>query len=205
LATIYDLKSRFQALLRGPSTSLARAGVSANAVTLAALILSFAHGAWLAVLPSSPWPLLLLPVTLFVRMALNAMDGIMAKEHGMASPAGALLNELSDVIADAALYLPFAFIPGVHASLVVVVVIAGIIAEMTGALGPMLGTKRCYDGPFGKSDRALAFGLLALLIGIGISPGPWTGLYLEILFALAVVTTINRARKIVAAAKASAP
>ena len=47
-----------------------------------------------------------------------------------------MLNELSDVIADAALYLPFALIPGLNAPLVVVVVVAGIVTEMAGALGP---------------------------------------------------------------------
>jgi len=204
LATIYDLKPRFQALLRPVAAALAQAGASANQVTVAALLLSLAQGAWLAVMPSSPWPLLLLPVTLFARMALNAIDGIMAKEHGLATPSGAILNEIADVVADAALYLPFAFIPGINASLVVVVVIAGIIAEMTGALGPMIGAPRCYGGPFGKSDRAFGFGLLAVLIGAGLAPGQWSELYLELLFALAVLTSINRARRIVAQAKGKA-
>ena len=90
-------------------------------------------------MPGSAWPLLVLPVTLFLRMAFNAIDGLMAKEHGQASAKGAVLNEISDVVADAALYLPFALIAGVNAPLVVLVVVAGIVAEMTGALGPMLG------------------------------------------------------------------
>jgi CDP-diacylglycerol--glycerol-3-phosphate 3-phosphatidyltransferase len=205
LATIYDLKPRFQALLRPIAAKLARAGISANAVTIAALLLSVAHGAWIAVMPSSAWPLLLLPVTLFLRMALNAIDGIMAKEHGQASPEGAVLNELSDVISDAALYLPFALIPGIDAGFVVAVVVTSIIAEMTGALGPMLGVQRCYAGPFGKSDRALAFGLLAVLIGLGLAPGFWSTLYLQLLFALGVLTIINRARRIVADAKHKMP
>ena len=201
LATIYDLKPRFQALLRPLSDALASAGVSANAFTVAALLLSFAHGAWLAVFPSSPWPLLLLPVTLFVRMALNAIDGMMAKEHGQASPQGAVLNELSDVIADAALYLPFALVPGVKGGLVVVVVVMSIVAEMAGTLGPMLGTSRRYDGPFGKSDRAFAFGLLAVLLGLGLVPGTWTTLYLSALLLLGIVTVLNRARSVVKGAK----
>jgi len=73
------------------------------------------------------------------------------------------MNALSDVIADAALYLPFALIPGVNAPLVVLVVVAGVIGEMAGALGPLVKAPRSYAGPFGKSDRALAFGLLAIL------------------------------------------
>jgi CDP-diacylglycerol--glycerol-3-phosphate 3-phosphatidyltransferase len=201
LATIYDLKPKFQALLRPLSDALARAGVSANGVTLAALALSLAHGAWLALAPQSRWPFLLLPVTLFVRMALNALDGMMAREHGMASPAGAVLNELGDVISDAALYLPFALVAGVNAALVVLVVILAIIGEMAGALGPLLGAQRCYDGPLGKSDRAFAFGLLAVLIGVGIGPGVWSTFMLAVLLVLGGLTIVNRARSIVAAAK----
>ena len=201
LATIYDLKPRFQALLRPVSDALVRAGLSANDVTLGALLLSAAHGAWLALMPNSRWPLLLLPVTLFVRMAFNAIDGMMAKEHGQASAAGAVLNELSDVIADAALYLPFALIPGLNAALVVLVVVMGVIVEMAGALGPMIGAARRYDGPLGKSDRAFAVGLLAVLLGIGIAPGLWSTLYLAALLLLSALTVLNRARSIVAEAK----
>jgi len=200
VATIYDLKPKFQALLRPIAAWLARAALTANAVTVAALLLSVAQGAWLALVPGEALPLLLLPVTLFVRMALNAIDGLMAKEHGLASPRGAVLNELSDVIADAVFYLPFALIPGVNAPLVVLVVVAGIIAEMTGALGPLIKAPRSYAGPFGKSDRALAFGLLAVLLGLGFAPGLWTSVYLGILLALSVCTVINRARRIVAEA-----
>ena len=202
--TIYDLKPRFQAVLRPIAAWLVGAGVSANAVTAAALVLSLAHGTWLMLMPGSAWPLLLLPVTLFVRMALNAIDGIMAKEHGQASPSGAVLNELSDVIADAALYLPFALIVGLDAWLIVLVVAVSLIAEMAGALGPMLGAKRNYAGPLGKSDRALAFGLLAVLLGTGLQPGLWSELYLWLLLALAIATIINRARQIVAEAKGRA-
>lgn len=204
MATIYDLKPRFQALLRPLSDALVRSRLSANDVTLGALLLSAAHGAWLALMPDSAWPLLLLPVTLFVRMAMNAIDGMMAKEHGQASPAGAVLNELSDVIADAALYLPFALIHGLNAVLVILVVVAGIVAEMAGSLGPLIKAQRNYAGPLGKSDRAFAFGLLAVLLGLGLTPGLWTTLYLAALLVLSGLTIVNRARRIVADAKGRA-
>ena len=43
-------------------------------------------------------------------MALNAMDGMLAREFGQQSALGGYLNEITDIVADAALYLPFAFI-----------------------------------------------------------------------------------------------
>jgi len=84
---------------------------------------------------------------------------------------------------------------------VVLVVVAGIVAEMTGALGPILGAQRSYAGPLGKSDRALAFGLLAVLMGMGLAPGLRSTLYLAGLLVLSALTVLNRARGVVAAAK----
>ena len=199
-----DLRSQ-AALLRPLADRLAKTGVTANGVTLAAVVLSLAHGAWLALAPASRWPFLLLPVTLFLRMALNAIDGMLAREHGMKSPESAVLNELGDVISDAALYLPFALVAGANAALVVLVVITAIVGEMAGALGPLLGAQRRYDGPLGKTDRAFAFGTLGFLIGVGVTPGMWSTVILAVLPALSALTIVNRARNIVAEAKAKTP
>ncbi|MEM8575494.1 MAG: CDP-alcohol phosphatidyltransferase family protein [Pseudomonadota bacterium] len=202
MATIYDLKPRFQALLRPLAARLVTAGFSANSVTLAALILSLLQGAAIAFWPNALWPLALLPVTLFVRMALNAIDGIMAKEHDQKTVEGALLNELSDVVSDAALYLPFALISGVNALLVVLIVVMSVIAEMTGVLGQAIGGTRRYEGPFGKSDRAFGFGALAVLMVVGLTPGAWTTFVLGAMLALAVLTVWNRAKQAVVEAGA---
>ncbi len=204
MATLYDLKPRFQSCLRPLAAWLARNGVTANAVTLATLVLCLAQGVWISLQPAASLPLLLMPVTLLLRMAFNAVDGLMAKEHGQSSPRGAILNELSDVIADAGLYLPFALIAGVSAPLVVLVVLAGVIAEMAGAAGPLTGASRRYDGPAGKSDRAFAFGLLAVLLGVGLAPGLWTSVYLAVLLLLSATTVWNRARAVVTEAKKEA-
>src|SRR5688572_15098623 len=109
--SIYDLKPRFQALLRPGTRGLARAGVTANQVTLAACVVSVALGAYLTLRPERAL-FLLLPLWFFVRMAFNAIDGMLAREFGQSSRLGAYLNELTDVISDAFLYLPFAMLPG---------------------------------------------------------------------------------------------
>ena len=121
MASIYDIKPAFQNLLRPATRGLAAAGVTANQVTLAAALLSGAVGACIAVKPGERWPLLVLPGFLFVRMALNAIDGMLAREHNMKSRLGAVLNEIGDVLADTALYLPLALVPGVSAPLIVIV------------------------------------------------------------------------------------
>ena len=143
-------------------------------MTLFAVLLSFVLGGLVAWFPSERWPLLLIPAGLLVRMALNAIDGMLAREHDMKSDLGGVLNELGDVLSDAALYLPFALIPGVSAPLTVVAVVLAVTTEMAGVVAVQIGATRRYDGPMGKSDRAFAFGLLALLLGLGVSPGRWT-------------------------------
>lgn len=193
MPTIYDLKPKFQALLRPFCRRLAEAGVTANQVTLIACGLSIAHGAAHLMNPGAKWVLTLLPVILFVRMALNAIDGMLAREFGQASKLGAILNELTDVISDAALYLPFALIPGVPASLVVVAVLFGVIAEMTGVIGVQIGASRRYDGPLGKSDRAFFFGALAVLL-VMFDTGLWSTVLIAFACALGAATIVNRSK-----------
>ena len=201
MPTLYDIKPRFQALLRPLVRGLAAGGVTANQVTLAAAGLSLAVGALLAWRPESRVILLLVPVILFVRMALNAIDGMLAREHGQKSPLGAVLNEICDVIADAALYLPFALFPELDSGLVVGVVVLAIVSEMTGVVAVQIGASRRYDGPLGKSDRAFLFGLLALLAGLNVSLFRWGDILLLIALVLLVVTVINRAKKALAELK----
>jgi len=130
-----------------------------------------------------------------MRMALNAIDGMLARDHGQKSALGGVLNELTDVISDAALYLPFAFVAGFSPALVVLVVFLAALTEMTGVVCVQIGASRRYDGPFGKSDRAFAFGAMGLIVGLTGSPGAWINWLLAAMTVLLVLTVLNRARK----------
>jgi len=195
LATIYDLKPRFQALLRPLNSTLVGLGISANMVTLSALLFSVLLGLALAYHPQSSLLLLLMPLWLFLRMALNAIDGMLAREHDMQSRLGALLNEMGDVISDAALYLPLALIPGLPGALIVLIVLLSVMVEMIGVVSVQIGGSRRYDGPFGKSDRAFAFGLICLLLGLGIEAGTWSNWLLWAMALVSAVTLVNRGRQ----------
>ena len=192
--TLYDIKPAFQRLLRPACNGLAKAGVTANQVTVAAMLLSIATGAALVLLHEQRWTLLLLPAALLVRMALNAIDGMLAREHSMQSALGGMLNELGDVISDIALYVPFGLIAGVSPVAVNVAVVIAVLSEMTGVVAVQIGANRRYDGPMGKSDRALAFGLLAIVLGFGVEPGAWTNACLAVVATLTAATVVNRAR-----------
>lgn len=193
MPSVYDLKPRFQNLLRPLVQRLAALHVTANQVTIAAMLLSVAVGVAIARQPANRWLLLLVPFVLFVRMALNAIDGMLAREHNMQSRLGAVLNELGDVVSDVALYLPLALVPGFAPILVVPVVVLAIIVEMTGVVAVQIGASRRYDGPMGKSDRALVFGAVCLLLGLGLTPGTWLNIVLALTMVLSGATVIHRA------------
>ncbi|WP_020561805.1 CDP-alcohol phosphatidyltransferase family protein [Methylosarcina fibrata] len=196
MATIYDLKPAFQNRLRPLTRKLADGGFTANQVTLAALALSLATGTLLAAMGRTrPEMYLMLPAVLLIRMALNAIDGMLAREHGMQSPLGAVLNELSDVVSDAALYLPFALLPGVSPTWVVLASVGALLTEMAGVVAVQIGASRRYDGPMGKSDRAFVFGAAGLAIGAGVVPGTWLNGLFGLVLALTLLTVVNRSRR----------
>lgn len=195
MISVYQLKSRFQNLLRPLVTRLYERGVTANQVTLGACGLSLLVALAVALLASHAWIFLLIPLWMFLRMALNAMDGMLAREFGQQSKLGAYLNELTDVIADSALYLPFALLAGVSPGLVVLVVVLAIISEYAGVLGVMVGASRRYDGPMGKSDRALCFGVFGVCVAVGQLPLAWLNPLLALVALLLVLTIVNRVRQ----------
>ncbi|WP_428738428.1 CDP-alcohol phosphatidyltransferase family protein [Sulfurimonas sp.] len=194
MATIYDLKPKFQNLLRPIVNFLAHKHVTPNQVTWAAFILSISFGLLIAFTNGAMWSLLFVPVVMFVRMALNAIDGMLAKEHNMQTKVGAILNEMSDVIADTALYLPLIFVSGINDVVIILFVITGILTEMAGVLSASLGGERRYDGPMGKSDRAFVFGFVCLVLGFGIEAGVWVDILLGIATILGVLTVLNRCK-----------
>ena len=161
--SIYDLKPKFQNLLRPLVIKLEQRGVTANQVTLTACSISVILGLILTALSGYHWLFILIPIWLFVRMALNAIDGMLAREFNQKSRLGGYLNEITDVVSDAALYLPFAFISPFDALQISLIIWLSALTEFCGVLGQVQGKTRRYDGPLGKSDRAFLFGVLGLV------------------------------------------
>lgn len=193
--TLYQLKPRFQSLLRPLTAALFVAGVTANQVTCVAMLASVAWGLWLLSVPAGSWPFLLLPLFLLLRMAMNAIDGMLARDFKQQSHSGAILNEVGDVVSDAALYAPFFLLPGASLALGASLIFLALLTEFIGLLGHVTGAGRRYDGPLGKSDRAVVFGALGLLLAFGVPLAPWFNALAGTLCVLLVWTCWNRARK----------
>ncbi|MEK6286533.1 MAG: CDP-alcohol phosphatidyltransferase family protein [Acidobacteriota bacterium] len=198
MASVYDLKPKFQALLRPLMRRLPAFGLTPNAVTVIAIVGSIAVGIAVSFGHSRPALLLLLPAWLFVRMALNAIDGMMARELGMSTQLGAVLNELGDAVSDLGLYLPLAFVHEPARWPVVAFSIGAVLTEFSGVLGRALGASRHYEGPMGKSDRAFvvgALGLAAFLFPAIVTAWPWIFAVAALLTAVTCLNRVSQALK----------
>jgi len=192
--SIYALKPNFQAVLRPLAGALGRAGVTANQITIAAAVVSVALGAFVVWRLPDTRAFLLIPLWMLLRMACNALDGMLALEFGQKTLLGAYLNELADAVSDVALYMPFSLLPPFSPVWTGLVIVLAVVSEYAGALGPLVGASRHYEGPMGKSDRAFVFGALGLWAGIAAPLPDWLALAMPVLAAALVVTIVNRVR-----------
>ncbi len=194
MPSVYDIKPRFQAMLRPLVSACVSRGVKPNHMTLAASLGSLAVGAALPSARQHPAVLLLLPAWLFVRMTLNAMDGMAAREHGLETSLGAVLNELGDVLSDLALYLPLALLAPDLLWPAIAFCLGALVTEFTGVLGQALGARRHYEGPMGKSDRALLLGVMGLVTALFPRLLRWWPAVLVAAALLTAWTSMNRIR-----------
>lgn len=192
--SLYALKPRFQDLLRPVAAAWSRMGLTANMVTMAAMIGSVVAGAAIAWLAAWRPIFLFVPAWFLIRMALNAIDGMMAREFHQKSVLGAYLNEIGDVVSDAALYAPFARLAWFGGAGIALVIALSIMTECAGVVGSSAGVGRRYDGPLGKSDRALVFGAIGAWVGCSAPTPAWFTWAVPLLAFLLVLTIVNRVR-----------
>ncbi|QMT32158.1 CDP-alcohol phosphatidyltransferase family protein [Alysiella filiformis] len=188
----YAFKPKFQEWVRPMAQKLVQNGITANQVTQFAAIVSVLLGVILSVFAGVSWLFFLQPIWLLLRMILNAIDGIMAREFMQESAQGGYFNEAGDVLADAALYLPFAFVAPLGGFSVGLLIWLAALTEIFGLLGKIHGFNgRRYDG-FGKSDRAAVFGVLALWYAFAGSLNVFAHLVIWLMIALSVYTCYLR-------------
>ena len=195
MISIYQLKPKFQSLLRPCANRLNNANITANQVTISACFGSIFVSFIVGLFSSYQWIFCVIPIWMLIRMALNAIDGMLAREFQQKTDLGAYLNEIGDVISDIALLLVFMQLDNVSNNLVILVVLLSFLSEYAGVLGLMVGSSRRYDGPMGKSDRAFVFGAISLGIGVYQLPLDWIDPILWMISFLLIYTVINRIRK----------
>ena len=165
MISVYQLKSKFSDILRPLIKVMVKIGITANMVTISAFILSVAVGIFLYFfVPKNICAYWALPIALFIRMALNNIDGVIAREYNQKSNIGAIYNELGDILSDIAIYVPFLYVCGCNFWLIFLFTILTIISETVGIMGIQINASRRYDGPMGKSDRAFWLSILSIVL-----------------------------------------
>ena len=195
LISIYEIKPKFQQLLMPIVDWMRKIGMTPNQVTILALLLSIVTGIILSIFHENKWIYILMPIVMFVRMALNAIDGVMAKKYQMKSHLGLLLNELGDVISDLFLFIPFVFIAEDYGIGIMLFISLSIISEMAGVTVQVIGSSRRYDGPMGKSDRAFIVGFISFLIFVHLNIIPYLHFVFYICSILMLINIYNRITK----------
>ena len=164
MISVYKLKPKFQKLLQPLLLLLKRIGVSPNHITVFTIIFSIIIGYILFLGIQDRFWFLIVAVGLLLRMMLNALDGMMAKQFNLQSKLGEILNEIGDVISDIAIYFPFIYFESIKSEYVIIFIFLSIINEFCGVLAKLISGTRRYDGPMGKSDRAFLVGVICIII-----------------------------------------
>tara|TARA_B100000965_G_C19419527_1_gene681471 strand:+ start:187 stop:789 length:603 start_codon:yes stop_codon:yes gene_type:complete len=164
MISVYKIKPKFQKSLQPILVILRKIGVSPNQITIFTILFSFIIGYFLINgIENKIW-FLFVSLGLLVRMALNALDGMMAKKYNLQSTKGEILNEIGDIISDVAIYFPFIYFDSINIEYVIIFIVLSIINEFCGILSKSIYGERRYDGPMGKSDRALLVGLICIAL-----------------------------------------
>lgn len=201
--SLYDMKPRFRKILNPLADRLA--WLHPDAITLAGLGASGLALLCFLGAPQQRWLLLFVPCCLFVRIACNALDGLVAQRTGKARAFGEVLNEGSDRLSDVILLLGLGFTPLASLPLAALTTVTVLLSSYAGILGKAVGVAREYGGILGKADRMFWMGLTAIMTWkIGLTKIHIAGfefrsafdVMLAIFLPLAVVTTYQRIYRI---------
>ncbi len=143
---LYAGKSRIVGRLGPVVERLVTAGVSADALTLAAVPVALVAGVAILLSTEAPPLLLVVPVLAATRLVLNLLDGAVARRSGRSHPRGELYNEVGDRVADVAFLAPVAALPGASAPIVLLGVLVGVLASYVGVAAKAAGGERIYRG-----------------------------------------------------------
>lgn len=160
---LYRTKPAAQRFIRPLVDVCVAGGVSADAITLAAVPVAALGGLCLALSGTVPVLLLTVPLLAAVRLVLNLIDGQVARRTGATHPWGEVLNELGDRIADVLFIGGLAFVAAVGPLLALGAVTAAVLASYAGVVARAVGAPRQYGGVMSKPGRMTVLAVAAPL------------------------------------------
>ena len=195
MSGMYALKPWFVGRLRSAEDILVAHRVSPNTITLLAIVASAAAGASIVIGAMRDAPLLWLMVLPLgvLRLALNALDGSVARRLRMSSPRGAVVNELGDRACDLAMFAPLVSVAS--PAVVVMAIAAMTVTSTAGVMALAIGGTRDTSGPMGKADRVILLGLASLVAATIDSHSPFVAA-LGVVICGCLITTVRRVARV---------
>jgi phosphatidylglycerophosphate synthase len=188
---LYRLKPASQAVVAPVARWLVRHRVAPDAVTWAAVPVALAGGLCLALSATFPALLLLVPLAAALRLALNLLDGMVARERGATHALGEVWNEVGDRLADIGFIGGLAFHPAIDPRLALGAVIAAVVASYVGIAARAAGGRRQYGGLMSKPGRMATLAVAAVLAFILADP-VWLAVAAGVILIGGVVTAVTR-------------
>jgi len=162
---IYSIKPKFQVFLKPAERFCVRWKIHPTLINILALLLSIIGGIVLYFAGRHPLWLIYIPIMAFVRTALNALDGMVARDLKVKNQAfGEVLNEFMDRISDASIFFGLALAPYTNLVLGSAVTIIILLNSYLSIVSKAAGGSRQYGGFMGKADRMIYVGIMAVLI-----------------------------------------
>jgi len=199
---LYRAKGEFQKAVRW----LGGSWMTANMATaLGCLCIALVAGSFYAGLAPEGcrWLLLLVPVFLLGRMAMNTLDGMLSREEGTGTVAGEIWNEALDILGDTVCYGVLYFVPGGPRLSIELFLLLAWAAEYFGVLGKGMpgGTRRHETVLGGKPDRGVWMAALAVLLFAFPAFMAYVDHYLAVACVFVALTSVIRVRKTIEAAR----
>lgn len=220
------LRSRSWPVMAWLARTVARAGISPNAVSVAGLAGALVAGAALAATagadagPGRAWLLVLAAAGIQFRLVCNLIDGLVAIEGGRRSAVGELYNEVPDRVADAAVLVGAGYAATGDPTMGWAAALAAVLTAYIRAVGKGAGVGSDFGGPMDKSARMMT--VTAACLWLALTPEAWPrpavelalgtgglrlellGLTLAVIAALSLLTCLLRLRRIARRLRAAA-
>jgi phosphatidylglycerophosphate synthase len=171
------IATRQRAWARASARWLAGRGVSANAISVAGMVLCILAGAALAAMPHVP-PLaarllwLAAAALVELRLMANMLDGMVAIESRTASHVGELYNEVPDRVSDVAALVGFGHAAGGSSpTLGYVAAMFALFTAYVRATGKAAGAHSEFCGPMAKPHRMVVVAVTGAVMAL--TPAAW--------------------------------
>ena len=153
------LKTRQWPFFQWLAATLAKSGVTPNAISVGSVFAGIAAGACLAATSHVDSDLARRglwfagAVCIQLRLIANLLDGMVAVEGGKASAVGDLYNEVPDRLSDPAILAGAGFAVGGCPILGLTAALVAVFVAYVRAIGASVGVGQVFLGPFAKQQR----------------------------------------------------